>query len=42
MDPDQQYIIEVREVEDGPSVIVSVVVSPDQLIAGQTYNVGDL
>jgi len=42
VDPDQQYLIEVREVEDGPSVIVPVVVSPDQLSAGQTYNVGDL
>ena len=42
VDPAQQYIIEVREVEDGPSVIVPVVVSPDQLSAGQTYNVGDL
>ena len=39
VDPEQQYIIEVREVEDGPS---PVVVSPDQLSAGQTYNVGNL
>ena len=39
VDPEQQYIIEVREVEDEPS---PVVVSPDLLSAGQTYNVGDL
>jgi len=39
VDPEQQYIIEVREVEDEPS---PVVVSPDLLSAGQTYNVGNL
>jgi hypothetical protein len=39
VDPEQQYIIEVREVEDEPS---PVVVSPYLLSAGQTYNVGDL
>ena len=39
VDPKQQYIIEVREVEDEPS---PVVVSPDLLSAGQTYNVGNL
>ena len=42
VDPDQQYIIEVREDEEGTSVIVPVVVSPGQLSAGQTHNVGDL
>ena len=42
VDPDQQYIIEVREDEEGTSVIVPVVVSPGQLSAGQTHNLGNL
>jgi hypothetical protein len=42
VDPDQQYIIEVREDEEGTSVLESIVVSRGQLFAGQTYNVGDL
>ena len=42
VDPDQQYIIEVREDEEGTSVLESIVVSPDQLSAGQTHNLGNL
>jgi hypothetical protein len=41
VDPDKQYIIEVREDEGGQWLAAPKVVEPDQLSPGQTLNIGN-